>query len=269
MNNTNVVTGPGQTWLRRTASGWFAVAAVGQVAFVIFIVAYYGRRTLLGDFSSWNDKPLIDGYIAGDMAGNIQFIAHTLLAIVVTLGGLAQVIPKVRQRAAAFHRWNGRVYMCVAGFLALGGLWLVWVRGTMLSPIAGVATSVNAILILGFGSAAWWMARRGKMAAHRRFALRTFMVVSGVWFLRVGIMAWILINQAPRGMTESMSGPADIALTFGSYLIPLALLELYFAAQKRGRPALTWTAVGVLGVAVCVTALGIFGTVAMMWWPYV
>ncbi|MEE4109048.1 MAG: hypothetical protein V2I24_06855, partial [Halieaceae bacterium] len=47
------------SWLRRSALAWFAMAAVGQLAFVYFIVAYYGTRTAAGNYAGWDDKPLI------------------------------------------------------------------------------------------------------------------------------------------------------------------------------------------------------------------
>jgi hypothetical protein len=85
--------GVGAVALRWSSRLWFVVAAVGQTAFIGFILAFYGVRTATGNFAGWNDKPLIDGYIKGDDAGNAVFAAHVLLASVVTLGGLMQMIP--------------------------------------------------------------------------------------------------------------------------------------------------------------------------------
>ncbi|MFK8054202.1 MAG: DUF2306 domain-containing protein [Woeseiaceae bacterium] len=259
-----------QTWLKKAATLWFLTAVIGQLAFAGFTAAYYVSRTLGGRFASWNDKELIDGFIPGDVAGNVMFIAHVLLAIVVSSGGLAQLVPYLRKNAPAFHRWNGRVFFVISSFLAVGGLWLVWVRGTMLSVVGGVSVSLNGLFILCFVALAWRYARQRDFLRHRRFALRAFVVVSGVWFLRVGLMAWVLINQGPVGMNSTMSGPADIFLTFGSYLIPLAILELYFSGQKKGaRPLITWFAFAVIVVGALITAVGSFGTVAFMFLPYI
>ena len=41
----------------------------------------------------------------------------------------------IRSRWPAVHRWNGRLYLLSALGLALGGLWLTWVRGTWLNLI--------------------------------------------------------------------------------------------------------------------------------------
>lgn len=267
MQNPNDTVPARQSLLRRSATGWFAVAAIGQLAFVAFIVSYYGTRTLAGRFEAWNDKPIIDGYIPGDAPGNLMFIAHVLLGALVTLGGLGQMVPAIRQRWPALHRWNGRIFMSIALFLAIGGLWLVWVRGTQLSLVSALATSINGVLIILFVAGAWRYARARQFAVHRRWALRAFMVVGGVWFLRVGLMGWIIVNQGPRGMNQTLSGPADIVLVFGSYLIPLALLELYFLAERSANRLTNGFAVTTISFSALFTAVGVFGAITLMWWP--
>ena len=254
--------------LRWSGMLWFIIAAVGQTAFIGFIVAFYGARTVTGDFSGWNDKPLIDGYIEGDDTGNLIFAAHVLLAAVVTLGGLMQLIPAIRRKLPGLHRWTGRTVLVIAGFMALSGIWLALVRGTYLSLISNVAILIDALLILVFAGFAWRNAIKRRFEPHRMWAMRTFMVVSGVWFLRVGLMGWVVLNRGPAGMTADMSGPIDSVMTFGSYLIPLAVLELYFAAQRSPGVILKVLAAAVVVAAAAFTALGVFGTVAFMWGPY-
>lgn len=259
----------GSTVLHWAGVLWFAVAAVGQTAFIAFILAFYGVRTATGNFAGWNDKPLIDGYIKGDGAGNIVFAAHVLLASVVTLGGLMQMVPVLRRRWPKLHRWTGRTFLVIAVFMALSGVWLSVVRGTYLSMVSAVAILIDGLLILIFAALAWRHAVKRRFEQHRRWAMRTFMVVSGVWFLRVGIMGWIVLNQGPVGMTKDMSGPADVVLTFGSYLIPLALLELHGAAERSASGVHKILVAALIAVAAAFTAIGVFGTIAFMWLPYV
>lgn len=258
-----------EIWLSRSARLWFLVAVVGQAAFVWMIAAYYGRRTVAGDFANWNDKPIIKGYVAGDGLGNAMFGAHVLLAAVVTIGGLMQLVPAIRRRAPALHRWNGRMFLVIAYVMALGGLWLTWVRHTFLSLISGIAVTLDGVLILLFATIAWRMARVRNFEAHRRWALRTFMVVNGVWFLRIGLMAWVLASGGGPGMNETMSGPADIIIQFGAYLVPLAVLEAYFVGQRNNLALTKYLIGGTVLLMTIVTALGIFGAVSFMWSPYI
>ncbi|MEM1403831.1 MAG: DUF2306 domain-containing protein [Pseudomonadota bacterium] len=253
--------------LSLSVKSWFAIAATGQLAFIYFILHYYGTRTAVGDYAAWDDKPLIEGYVAGDVVGNLMFITHVLLAAVITLAGLHQLIPTFRKRWPISHRVVGRVFILVACFMALNGLWLVWGRGTFLSLVSAVATSINAVLILVFVVAAGFFAMQRRISDHRRWALRAFLAVNGVWFFRIGIMSWVIVNGGPVGMNETLSGPADIAISFGSYLIPLALLEVYFLAQA-GMAGLRHISPGSLVVGSLITGLGVFGTIAFMWGPY-
>jgi cytochrome bd-type quinol oxidase subunit 2 len=133
--------------------------------------------------------------------------------------------------------------------------------------VGAASVSLNAVLILvcAFYTIRFALARR--LADHQRWAMRLFMVANGVWFVRVGLMGWIMINQSPRWMNSTMSGPADIIITYGSYLIPLAVLELYCAA-RRSRSAPAKAAASLLVAAATVfTAIGIFGASTFLWFP--
>jgi len=259
----------GAVALRWAGVLWFTIAAVGQAAFIAFILAFYGVRTVTGNFAGWNDKPLIVGYVRGDDAGNIVFAAHVLLASVVTLGGLMQMIPALRRKWPGLHRWTGRTFLVVAAFLALSGVWMAAARGAYLSVVSAVAILINSLLILFFAGLAWRHAIERRFERHRVWAMRTFMVVSGVWFLRVGLMGWIVVNRGPVGMTDDMSGPADIVMTFGSYLIPLAFLELYRAAERSANGVAKALVATLILVAAAFTAAGVFGTTAFMWLPHI
>jgi len=254
--------------LQKAGMIWFLAAAIGQSAFIGFIALYYGKRTALGQFSHWNDKPIIKGYVPHDDLGNLMFIAHVLLAAIITFGGIIQLIPYLRQRLAWLHRWNGRLYMLLAYFMAGGGIWLTWVRNTRLSNISAVAITLNAILIIVCVTLAWKQAMNRKIDSHRQWAMRSFMLVSGVWFLRVAIMAWVILNGGQRGMDGKLSGPADIGLVFGCYIVPLVFLELYFMAQRSKNSVFKALVATSIFIMTLILAVGIFGAIAFMWGPY-
>ena len=256
---------PWRTVFRRFGIVWFTLVAIGQTGFIFFISAYYGPRTAVGDFAAWNDKALIEGHVPGDGPGNTMFALHVLLAAVMTLTGLIQFIPAIRNRYRTLHRWSGRIFLVLACFLALGGLWLVWVRGTYLSFETALTGSLNAILIVAFAIPTIIMAMRRNIQSHQRWAMRLFMVASGVWFLRVGMMGWLILNQSPRWMTRTMNGPADIALSFGSYMIPWLGLELYYAAQRSQSNVFRIASLTILGLLTAFMAVGILGTLLIMW----
>ena len=253
--------------LTNAARSWFVVAALGQLIFAYYIAVLYGASALRGDWAAWNTV-MPRGWNAGDTVGNIAIAVHLLFALILTGGGMLQLVPQLRSRIPAFHRWNGRLYLLSGIVAATGGLYLVWVRGTVGDTSQHLATTLNAILIICFALMAWRYARARDFVTHRRWALRLFLVMSGVWFFRVGLMLWLLIHQAPVGFDgKTFTGPFLTALAFGQTLLPLLILELYFYTQKRGGTRGRLAMTGLLAVLTLATAGGVAGAAMMMWLP--
>lgn len=91
------------------ATLWLVVATVGQWLFGIYIILFYGKATVTGNFERWN-KVLPHGYVEGDWKGNLVVGIHILLAAILVIGGPLQLITQVRNRFPRFHRWLGRLY---------------------------------------------------------------------------------------------------------------------------------------------------------------
>ena len=254
--------------LAGVAALWWGVALIGQWLFVAYVAAFYGGAAIGGDFERWNEV-LVGGYVRGGALGNVVLAAHLALAVVITLGGPLQLIPQIRARALPVHRWNGRIYMATALIISLAGLYMVWTRGTAGGAAMRVGISLNGVLIIAAGALAWRYVRAGDIAAHRRWALRTFMLVSGVWFFRVGLMAWILANQGPIGIGEDFDGPFVRLWAFGCYLAPLAMLEIYLRAGSGTARSAKLAAAGLLLVVTAGVGVGIVGAAMGMWLPRV
>jgi hypothetical protein len=241
---------------------WGVTAILGQWAFVYYIVGFYVVSTLQGDFQAWGlNERLFKGYVPGDRAGNLAFAAHVLLAAIVAFGGTVQLIPQIRKRFIAVHRWNGRLFLLTAIAASLAGVYLAWGRSGPAVPGAS-GNAMGAILIVVFGVLAWRAARAGDVTSHRRWALRAFLAVNGVWFQRVGMMAWVIVNQGPTGIRQFFD-----VWQFGSYLLPLAMLELYLRAQASGSPARKFAAAGALIVLTLLMGAGIVGMYVFSWGP--
>ncbi len=258
---------PADKYLASSAVFWFIIAFIGQLIFVLYIFALYGISLYEGDFERWNAM-IPNGYTKGDTAGNINIGVHLFLAAVISLGGPLQIIPSLRKWFPTFHRWNGRVYIATAVIITLTGFYLTWVRGSVGGLVGAVAISINGVLILLFALITIRYAMGRKFNNHRKWALRLFMVVSGVWFFRVGFMLWMLIHQKPVGFDPAtFQGPFLTFLNFGQYLLPLLFLEIYFLAQeKAGQSVKIGTAVLIV-VLTIVMGIGIFGATMGMWLP--
>jgi hypothetical protein len=253
--------------LSAAAKSWFAVAVVGQLLFVIYVIGFYGRAAAQGRPELWN-KVLLHGYVPGDTMGNTVVAMHLAFAVFIIVGGTLQVMTGVRRRFPRLHRWNGRIYLLSAFIMSIGGLTMVWTRGTVGGPAQTMAISINALLIMVCAVMTVRRALARQFEVHRRWALRLFLVVSGVWFFRIGLMFWIAVNQGPVGFDpHTFTGPALVALGFGQYLLPLALLELYFRAQKSRSAAAQGVMAASLGSLTLVTAAGIVAASMFMWLP--
>ncbi|MCE9522779.1 MAG: DUF2306 domain-containing protein [Alphaproteobacteria bacterium] len=253
--------------LKAMAALWFLTAIVGQWAFVAFIAGFYGAPTLRGDFEAWDKNAfLTHGYVAGDTMGNLAFAAHVLLAAIITFGGTLQLLPQIRARAIGFHRWNGRLFILTAFVISLTGLFMNATRGDS-GMFDHLAITLNAVLIMLCAGQTLGYALARDIETHRRWALRTFMVVNGVWFLRVGFMGWMMTKIGLFGGPKEFDEGVYVFWSYGSYLVPLLVLELYFRAQERGRaPAKAAMAVLLL-VLTAGTAAGIAGAAMIFWWP--
>jgi hypothetical protein len=253
--------------LKASAGLWFLVAVIGQLVFVSYIVIFYGSAAMQGNWLAWN-KGFPRGYIPGDTVGNVAVAIHLLLAVVIFVGGAIQLIPQIRNRAPSFHRWNGRIYLLTAFTISIAGLYMLWIRGAGGNLTQHIATSLNAVLVMLCAAMALRYALARKFSVHRRWALRLFMVVSGVWFFRVGLWFWMFINNGPVGFDrKTFQGPFLTIWTFGQYLLPLAVLELYLRARDRaGAPGRIAMAAGLFVLTVAM-GVGIFVASTRSWLP--
>jgi hypothetical protein len=257
----------GRALLDRAVRLWFIVTVTGQMIFFLYITGYYAPPVARGTLADWSKyRDLITGHVPGDTVGNAMFGVHVALAAVLTLGGILQIWPALRRRLPALHRWNGRLFVLTALLAALGGLWLVWGRQSRLSDASDLSITLNAVLVLAFVTLAIRAARARDFAAHQDWAMRSFFVVSGVWFLRIGIMGFALIAVGLFGADEALVEAAFPVLSFASYLVPLGVYELYRRARRGTAPAQTAMAAGLLALTL-VMVVGIFGATMMMWLP--
>ena len=250
--------------LKASAALWFIVAAAGQWLFAYYVVVVFGVRVAADGWAGLSQVRLMHGYVAGDTPGNIASTVHILLAIAIHGGGPLQLVPWIRKHAPTFHRWNGRALLVAAIVATLFGLYLQWARDASQGPADTGGNTVASVLMFMFAALALRHARARNFDAHRRWALRLFLVVSAVWFIRLGSYGSQLLEHA----FDIRFAPAYYeSLNAAKLLAPLGVLELYFWAQRgagaRGRIA----AATALVAATVLTAVGIYGAATIKWLP--
>lgn len=245
----------------------FSVLAAGQLLLAAYVLAFYGRAALQGRFEDWNTV-LPNGYVPGATLMNALLGLHLALAVVIIAGGALQLLPAVRRRWLRVHRWNGRLYLAAVSLASVGGVVMVWAHAGKGDPAQHVAITINALLILVFAAFALREAVRRRFDAHRRWALRLYLAAAGVWFFRVGLMFWILANRGPAGFDPAtFRGPALVVLAFAQYLVPLAVLELYFRAKAAPAAAPRVAMTAALALLTIALAIGIAGATLRLWLP--
>ena len=254
--------------LATSAAVWWSVAFAGQVIFAAYVVVFYGGSAASHHLERWN-RVLPDGWVPGHLVGNATLALHVFFAALVLVSGGLQLLPAVRRRAPVVHRFNGRFYVLGAVTLAASGLAMV-AGGRAPGDLAQhLAIALNAMAIFAFAGLAWRDARARRFESHKRWALRLLLAVAGVWFFRIGLMAWIVVNHGPAGFDpKTFSGPALTLLAFGQTLLPLAVLEATLRARRGAGNAVRLAMVAAIVAATLATALGIGAASLIMWLPH-
>lgn len=252
--------------MKKAAQVLFIIAVAGQLLFVYHIISFYGGTAWAGEMEKWNDN-LMNGLMEQDWWGNRVLVLHLILAAIILLGGPLQFIPILRKRYPTFHRWNGKLYVLTAFGISLAGLYLIYSRDVLGGKWMAAGNSLNATMIMFFAGKMWYSAAiQRDFMAHKRWALRTFLAVSGVWFFRIGYGLWIAVTfgNAP-GTENNLSGSFDHFLAFAHALLPLAILEIYFWIQGRN----IVKEIRVMTVALLILSLALtigIGIAAIIFW---
>ena len=92
--------------------------------------------------------------------------------------------------------------------VSVAGLIMIWRKGDAGDPTQDISIGIQAIYIILFAVLTIRYARGRQFAKHRIWALRLFLVVNGVWFFRVGLMFWLVVNGGPVGFDpDTFTGP--------------------------------------------------------------
>lgn len=246
--------------LKYSAIFWFITTLVGQWFFFYYIMAFYGFSVINNNMEIWNRWEAMGStpFHAGDFSGNFAFAAHAIGAGIVAFGGALQLIPKLRNTYPKFHKANGYVYLTTVFCLAISGFYLVWIRDPEPITLSGIGTTINGFLILGF---AYFTVRRAiqkNIASHQKWALRLFLVSNAQWMLRIGVFSY-MVTGTIFGLAPAFSDPFFPMWTFGCFVLPLLVLQLYFYAKEKKSARLKLATSGVLFVVTILMMIGMVG----------
>lgn len=257
-------------YLNASSIGLFGITTLGLWLFTAYIVALYCVAALQGNFEVWNAK-LPHGYVPGNTVGNVSLGFHLVFAAVISFIAPLQLIPGLRNKLPAMHRWAGRIYIFAAFTLASSGLYLeLSGRKTVGDWSMHAAITVNAFIILVSAWLALYYAIKRKFAIHKRWALRLFWAVNGVFMFRLLVMFWMLANQGPRWVDiDSFTGIPLTVIAICVYIVPVLIVEAYLRALESRKAALKVSVAGSFNVISLVFLIGTFGATMGLWLPHV
>ncbi len=254
--------------LKGTARFWFGVVVVGQIIFAFTVASFYGMAAVRGNSAGAWREHFTHGYVPGDTPGNLAIATHLVSAVIIILAGMIQLVPQVRERYPSFHRWTGRIYIVTAFAISIAGLYMVWIRGSVGDLPQHLGSSLMAVLIMLCAVMALRYARARNFKAHRRWALRLYVVVSASLFIRAVLFLSFFLNHGAFGFDPTtFTGPFLTFISFAQYLVPLAVLEIYLRVQDRGgAPGRLAMAAGLSALTIAL-GVGILVVTMAVWVP--
>jgi len=253
--------------LNMTVKGWVGIALFGQWMFAFYILSLYALPTILGNSDVTHQLLPGQGIKDKGTTDGIIFFAHIVPAALMALSGMFQLFPSIRRNYPVFHRINGRIFFVLGISGAITGLYLTWKTGLRFSDLGSMGVTLNGLLIPVAILLAWRTAIKKQFAAHQRFAVHSFLLVNGVWSFRLYLMAWFLINQGALGNSTNLDGPADITISFASYLLPMLIAELIFWAKRSENFKVKWSVLVATLLGAVLTLTGVIAASLMMWFP--
>src|SRR3954452_1868062 len=204
---------------RRVAYGFLAVTAV-MVG--VFCVTPFLLSASAGLAPHYADQ--------GSLVA-VAFLGHVVAGGLALLLSPMQIAARLRARAPRLHRVAGRVMF--AAIAVAGCTSLVIAPFDTAGPVGTIGFGITGIVWLFCAAAALRGIRRRDVAAHRRWAVRTFALTYTAVTLRL-LSLPLTALLVVLGMNAGVAGArAYAALALLSWVIDLAAAEWYLATRRR------------------------------------
>jgi uncharacterized membrane protein len=152
----------------------------------------------------------------------LAFFAHVGLAPLALMLMPFQLLPRLRARRPAMHRWIGRSYAVLVLLSGLGGLAMA--VGTEAGPVAATGFALLAVLWLGTTATGVWKARVGDIAEHRQWMIRSAALIFAGVTLRL---------ELPLLIASGLEFPTAYTIVAWLCWVPNLLVAEWIL---RGRP---------------------------------
>lgn len=201
---------------------WGAVLVICKVGLsIVSNYVDYFPPNFHSEFLSGRKETFVGAY-------PIAFYMHILATPPVLVLGLVLISDRIRLRNRRLHRWLGRlqVGLVLLGVAPSGLVMAQQAMGGLVSVCGFVVLSVLTALFTTMG---WLQATRMQFQSHRRWMLRSYVMLSSAVTLRImGGVATVL-------QLESIDSYRFAA--WASWLVPWLALEFWFRKSDQVRLA--------------------------------
>lgn len=172
-------------------------------------------------------------YIRSDNPiANLSIFSHMAAGAAITALVPLQLIPSIRRRLPALHRWSGRLIIIAAVATAVGGLVYIPLRGTIGGTAMNIGFSLYGVLVLLTAIQTIRYARARRIADHNAWALRFFWLALGSWFYRVHYGLWYLATDG-LWSNPQFTGGFDLAQNVAFFVPYLVGAEVYLRIKQK------------------------------------
>ena len=227
MTLTQLPTSSGHaTWRPRAAFWWISLSAVAIVVLALLPHITSSLQELTDD----DPHAIAANYVDRPVALQVAFYLHVGFAGLALLLSPLQFATPLRTRVPRLHRAVGRI--------AFGSIAIAGSAGLLLAPnsragwIGTAGFGTLAVLWLVFAAAALRAIRRRDVAAHRRWAVRTFALTYAGVTLRLELILLVPIQTALAGVDPQVAfDRAYLLVPFLAWLPNLVVAERYLARR--------------------------------------
>lgn len=196
------------------------------------LAAVVGFLVLVGvsaSVSHYFVEPYNPGFLKYPLVTNL----HVILGAAYLLAGSVQLMPRVRNRWPAYHRWAGRVLVGVALVLGSAALFMA-----LVIPFSGwpgrLGNGFFALFFLFALTQGFLAIRRRDIHRHREWMIRAFALALGIATMRL-LFVPALIALNIQSKTDPVVAWLSVASFVAAFTIHLAVAELWIR-RTRGRP---------------------------------
>ncbi len=168
---------------------------------------------------------------SGSAVANLSIFSHMAAGAAITALVPFQLIPAIRRRLPALHRWSGRLIIVAGVATAVGGLVYIALRGTIGGTPMNIGFSLYGVLVLLTALQTIRYARAGRFSDHNAWALRFFWLALGSWFYRVHYGLWYLATDG-LWSNPQFTGGFDVVQSFAFFLPYLVGVEIYLRRKR-------------------------------------